>query len=478
MNESRLKTIISESVRKALKEAEDLSNLRQTRFDGLVDKIEYYLYLVDEKGATLSTEQQEDLKNACDTIEVFGETGANWAELGRELLSNLNESRLNKIIEESVKNALSKGNLKRIVNLLKENYEDEGINFRTNDDGGKTAYYRPDKFNKVMDTHVLSTDAEGQKSLKAIVKYLPKTGVKTINLFNNLQPKYTKLFKHGTDENGEPVAQDKSMQTLYSKIDMYLADIVKRNLPDVDYILIPSSSSELNTKIAKELDRRLGGNTSYSFFRPDMFVKNIQTIEIDNEWLNKKADNIDKLSPDEYNQLLKRISKWKSIDEPIRGFRREIEQLEKEIEAIKNAKAEKRGRPSKEITDRQKDIEAKRQAIYVLRHSGSSRGKDNTVNGSGKVKEWQVKALEDKVRKAIKGFMQLNPEKMSLVRKLSGKKIVIFDDNISSGATMDDCCRALIKVGVKPKDILVLTLGIMDPTVYQRSDRTNSRIEP
>ena len=259
---------------------------------------------------------------------------------------------------------------------------------------------------------------------------------------------------------------------------MYLTYLIRQNMPDVDYILIPKSSSGLNMTVANELNKRLGGDTSYQYFIPNIFIKNIQTIELDTDWLNNRANDTEKLTPEECQILLRRINKWKEIDEPIRGFRRVIERLEKEIEEIKNQKLEKRGRPSKEITTRLQQIQANKNAISSLRKGNSSRGKDGTIDSSGQVKDWQIKSLEDKTRKALIGFMQINPEKLTLVSKFKGKKIIIFDDNISSGATMDDCCNALKKIGVNLQDILVLTLGVMDPTTYKKSERTDSRIEP
>ena len=76
------------------------------------------------------------------------------------------------------------------------------------------------------------------------------------------------------------------------------------------------------------------------------------------------------------------------------------------------------------------------------------------------MKSWEIKRLEGRLRKAIKGFMQLNPKYNNYTNKFKGKKIVIFDDNISSGATMDDCCLCLQKIGVNLNDILVLTFGV------------------
>ena len=84
----------------------DMDRLRLSRYNGLVEIIEYYSAQEDD-GKPLSKEQYEQLKNACDTLECFGEPGQKWAEFGREILSrnehvSMNESQLRKIIKEAL----------------------------------------------------------------------------------------------------------------------------------------------------------------------------------------------------------------------------------------------------------------------------------------------------------------------------------------------------------------------------------------
>lgn len=61
--------------------------IRKSRFDGLVEKIEYYSYMFDKNG-TLSKEQITDLLNVRDTIMVFGTYGAKWASFADEILQD------------------------------------------------------------------------------------------------------------------------------------------------------------------------------------------------------------------------------------------------------------------------------------------------------------------------------------------------------------------------------------------------------
>lgn len=58
----------------------------------------------------------------------------------------------------------------------------------------------------------------------------------------------------------------------------------------------------------------------------------------------------------------------------------------------------------------------------------------------------------------------INPELSGIQQNRKDKHIVIFDDNISSGATLDDICLELQKYGVA--SILPITLAIIPKTVY------------
>ena len=89
--------------------------------------------------------------------------------------------------------------------------------------------------------------------------------------------------------------------------------------------------------------------------------------------------------------------------------------------------------------------------------------------------------MDDKVRKAIENLFTLN-DKLSkyktstgetiwgkpIEEKIKGKNIVIFDDNISSGATLDDMCLTLLKNGANK--VLPITMAIIPPTVYGNHD--------
>mgnify|MGYP003295904877 CR=1 FL=1 len=80
------------------------------------------------------------------------------------------------------------------------------------------------------------------------------------------------------------------------------------------------------------------------------------------------------------------------------------------------------------------------------------------------VKSNEIKSIEDKRRRSLEGLFGINPKLSGIQQDLKDKHIVIFDDNISSGATLDDICLELQKYGVA--SILPITLAIIPKTVY------------
>lgn len=62
----------------------DMTLRRQTRFDGLSDTVDYYLYLFHER-KHLSDVQLNDLKEKSDILRCFGEAGKNYYNEVQEL---------------------------------------------------------------------------------------------------------------------------------------------------------------------------------------------------------------------------------------------------------------------------------------------------------------------------------------------------------------------------------------------------------
>ena len=229
----------------------------------------------------------------------------------------------------------------------------------------------------------------------------------------------------------------------------------------VDYITYPQSSSEFNSLITNKLLSMYPSSQGIKLV-PQMLVKNVRGIFVNTDIAKQIG-----LTNDEIYKLMNRVEKWKK-DEDIRDLRREIEVLKKEIE--ETLKNRGRGRPSKEFINKQNLIDINNQKIKALR----KQGRDSTVDDFGNIKDFQIKSLDDKTRRAIEGLFTINPQYLSLQNKLRGKTIILFDDNISSGATMDDLCLLLQRYGVA--NIIPITLGTISPTIYKQSERTTRHI--
>jgi hypothetical protein len=128
-----------------------------------------------------------------------------------------------------------------------------------------------------------------------------------------------------------------------------------------------------------------------------------------------------------------------------------------------------RGRPSKDIVNKEKQLSFYNDQVKYLRQN--RRGRDSTRDNEGNVKNWQIKSIDDKHRKSIEGIFSLNPIYQSMQYKFKGKHVIVFDDNLSSGATLDDVCLTLQKLGVA--SIMPFTLGTIPATIYNPKDRYN-----
>ena len=119
-------------------------------------------------------------------------------------------------------------------------------------------------------------------------------------------------------------------------------------------------------------------------------------------------------------------------------------------------------REENDIKQKKELVKNLEEQIKILRKG--RRGRDKTKTSDGKAKNFEIKSIEDKRRRSLEGLFGINPKLSGIQQDLKGKHIVIFDDNISSGATLDDICLELQKYGVA--SILPITLAIIPKTVY------------
>ena len=241
---------------------------------------------------------------------------------------------------------------------------------------------------------------------------------------------------------------------------MYMRHIIG-NKP-VDYITYPQSSSEFNRNIANMLLNMYPKSEGIKLI-PQMLIKNVRGITV-----NKSIAKSLGLSDEEIADVERKIAKWGN-DEDIRDIRRKIDALKQETAEILASTEHRRGRKPGKIANNDEAIANYQNAIKALRKKVKARGIDPTISDNGKTKDWQIKTVDDRVRRTLDNIFIINPEHQKLIADLSGKTIVVIDDNISSGATLDEICVALKMFNVA--EIIPITLGTIDPTIYKPSER-------
>ena len=74
--------------------------------------------------------------------------------------------------------------------------------------------------------------------------------------------------------------------------------------------------------------------------------------------------------------------------------------------------------------------------------------------------DFQIKSVFNDTRMGLKNFFSFDPEQLEQARKqIEGNILVIFDDNISGGATLSDICAQFANIGIKY--IVPITFGKM-----------------
>ena len=355
---------------------------------------------------------------------------------------------------------------------LKENIDNEDFRYH-----GRQMNFEPNTASKNADTTIFkSTQQNGvrrsKNDLNVDVRILPKSGVKCYNLYKIKNMSVNKTLKHGTNKFGDKIAWnhegDKGIDYTHS-IDWFIQrsivymKYIIGNQP-VDVITYPQSSSTFNDMIARKLHAMFPQSQGIKL-QPKLLIKNVRGMKV-NVPMAKSLG----LTDEEIMHLQQRVEvTWKQ-QEDIRDARRQMEALKKELEALLISRAHQKGRkPEKQIAYINQEIDLYDQLVKAKRKH--MRGPDPTIDQDGNVKDWQIKILDDKIRRAIDNIFTLNPEMKNMASKLQGKSVVLFDDNLSSGATMDELCIALKQLGVA--NIIPITLGTIDPTIYQRSERLN-----
>jgi hypoxanthine phosphoribosyltransferase len=326
---------------------------------------------------------------------------------------------------------------------------DEGWSFGSKGRGSdRTFKFTPGK----NDTDVTSTEIFNEdKKFKYHEVLLPKSGVMSYNLYKISDMRISKALKHPNkfkDIEKREIDFD-SIDKFMKRSSLYIYSILKNN--PVDIITYPESSSEFNKDMVEYIMDRYKKSPGIKCI-PNLMSKNIRNVYV-NFTVAKELG----LSDADINRLRHDVENWKS-DADVYDLRVKIDELNDYIAYHSG----KRGRPTNDIKQKKELVKNLEEQIKILRKG--RRGKDKTKTSDGKAKNFEIKSIEDKRRRSLEGLFGINPKLSGIQQDLKGKHIVIFDDNISSGATLDDICLELQKHGVA--SILPITLAIIPKTVY------------
>lgn len=374
---------------------------------------------------------------------------------------NMPEADMEKVSQMMIDKYQTEGRVIKInesqFKRLFENSEEEG--FVKDRASGQYMFKPNDENQRNADTRIFNQD----KSFRVNVMLLPKSGVKCYNLYELKNLNVSKILKHRQDKEGNKVDWYSNRDNYTNTIGYFLkrsAFYIKHLIGDsnVDIFTCPQSSSPFNKQMLNVIMKYFPQSQGIQL-KPDMLVKNVRGIYVNTDYAKQLG-----MTDEEIHNLMNKVAKWHS-DEDLRDLRKNIISLKQEIANI--VATRKRGRPSREFIDKQRQLDIWNNQASELRKG--KRGRDSTLNKDGSVKSWQIKSLDDKDRKAIEGLFDLNPKYNGIQQRLSGKTVVVFDDNISSGATLDDFCLKLKQLGVA--NVIAFTLGTISPTIYKMGDR-------
>lgn len=329
---------------------------------------------------------------------------------------------------------------------------------------------------------------------KYTTTFLKKTDVKVINMYE-LDNDISNILKKGSFYKPNPnqrkdidltVKRFNNLNEFLWKNYMYFVKIINDNMKDVDVIITPKTSSTFNSIFLENIKGRFPSKSIY--IDDNFFIKDVSSIELDEDWLkNNKNHEYYSFDKEELKDLKKEINRWINKLEPKRKKIIERNLIIEKIDKLIKNRRDSRGRKSLEQHSLEDELEKVKIAISNI----PIHGKNNVQDEFGEVINWQIKKFGERTRLAIKHFMSFNPEiltkdeikkekerfnnlysRQDIINNIKDKKIVVFDDNYSSGATLDDICLRLIEKGVKKENILCITLGTISGHAMYGKDKT------
>ena len=409
-----------------------------------------------------------------------------------------------------------------IADILKENITEELLNdsikFNWKD---KTYSWVDDKKGKRIDTS-MTTRGEDDKAKYTFTEFLlPRSGIMSYNLYNiksfyvtqalkhnqvkkSLTPK--EIIKHGGKDKKKlyQLTPDPSIEQFKIFTAKYIVKILMSKGYDIDVILSPQSSSTFNADMMNHVaDLYQKATNKKVSVIPNTFVKSPKDIKVDTENIRTNirqelvgmkvkttSEAIERRVDAKVKDLYKDINIWK-LEDDIEPIMQEIYELWTLLLDTKQKRMWDKNRDkvlfqiSMVIRNLFKFIEDQ----FGIDYLETKYFKKGNFEYEAVKTPWQIKHLSDGIRKSIYNIFKLTeqfdfkysyPSKdnnvISGVSKLidrlarNNKTIMIFDDNISSGATLDDAASYLINNGVSKENIVVITLGKVPTSVYNLAD--------
>lgn len=333
---------------------------------------------------------------------------------------------------------------------------EEGWSFGNRGRGSdKTFRFTPGK----NDTDSTSTEIfNDDKKFKYNEVLLPKSNIMSYNLYKISDMRVSAALKHPNKfKNMEKREIDfDSIEKFMKRTSLYIYHLLKDN--PVDIITYPQSSSDFNKDMVDYIMKRYKESPGIKCI-PDLLVKDIRNVNVNTD-VAKSIGLTDK----EIHKLQKDVENWQ-FDADIYELRVRIDELNDSIAYAIG----KRGRPTKDVATKKALVKNLEEQIKLMRKDYHRRGRDKTKDENGRARKFEIKSLDDKSRRSIEGLFKLNPKMKDMRTKLEGKHVVIFDDNISSGATLDDICLELKRYNVA--SILPITLAIIPKTAYGNHEK-------
>ena len=235
-----------------------------------------------------------------------------------------------------------------------------------------------------------------------------------------------------------------SIDKFMKRASLYIHHLLKDK--PVDIITFPQGSSDFNKDMVDSLMERFGENPQIKCI-PDLFVKDIKSAYVNTDLAKKLG-----LPNYEIHLLMEDIERWKEEAE-IYKFQDEMDELKVSIAS----EAGKKGRPTREMSAK-KDLVNNLEHLIALLKTERER-KYKTKGKKGKVKFFDIDSIDERRRRSIEGLYNINLNLKEMRQDLKGKHIVVFDNHISYGTTLDDICRELQRYNVA--SILPITLAVV-----------------